>query len=565
MSLLGTLQIANNSLIAMQVGLQVVGNNIANASTPGYTRQEVIYTPAPTQSIGTLTLGLGVQIEGIIQRTDRFVGERLRSATSDLSNTGTQKQIYLQLESILGELTETDLSSSLNRFFSAINDVVNQPEDPAVRNLAVLQGESLSSDFQRLNARVRQIRSDANELVVAAADDINRLLEEIANLNVQIVSMEGTSTTASEAGGLRDQRDLALGELAKLIAIRTAEQPHGSVTVFAGGDYLVLDGNARPVGVAYEEDRALSVATIQIVDSDAPLEASSGQLAGAYTARDEILGSFLDELDAFSRDLMFEFNKVFSGGQGMTGFSTVTGTYEATDTDAPLDQAGLDFTPVNGSFQVQVRNKRTDVTTTTDIEVDLNGLDHDTTLESLTAALDAVDGISAQIDSLGRLRLAADSAVLEFAFANDTSGALAALGINTFFTGSMAGDMGVNATLKSDPSKFTASDGGIAANNNNAVALAGLATARLESLGERSLTEEYERFAGATFQASASIQAIHEGFDTFHKTLEGQHLGISGVNIDEQAVKMIQYQRMYQASARLISTINELLEMIVTL
>ncbi|MGE3779971.1 MAG: flagellar basal body protein, partial [Pirellulaceae bacterium] len=164
MSLLGTLQIANNSLIAMQVGLQVVGNNIANASTPGYTRQEVIYTPAPTQSIGTLTLGLGVQIEGIIQRTDRFVGERLRSATSDLSNTGTQKQIYLQLESILGELTETDLSSSLNRFFSAINDVVNQPEDPAVRNLAVLQGESLSSDFQRLNARVRQIRSDANEL-----------------------------------------------------------------------------------------------------------------------------------------------------------------------------------------------------------------------------------------------------------------------------------------------------------------------------------------------------------------------------------------------------------------
>ena len=117
MSLFSTLQIASNSLISTSVGLQVVGNNIANANTPGYTRQDVIYIPAATQLVGTLPLGLGVQIQGIIQQTDRFVTERLRGAVSDVENTESQKQTYLKLEAIIGELTDTDLSSSLDRFF----------------------------------------------------------------------------------------------------------------------------------------------------------------------------------------------------------------------------------------------------------------------------------------------------------------------------------------------------------------------------------------------------------------------------------------------------------------
>jgi flagellar hook-associated protein 1 FlgK len=469
------------------------------------------------------------------------------------------------LESIIGELSDTDLSTSLNRFFASINDVLNQPEDPAVRNLAILQGQTLSDDIKRLSSRVRQIRQDVNEQIVSAADDINRLTAEIAELNIQIVALEGTSTTGSDAGGLRDQRNIALSRLSEIIGVRTAEQPSGAITVFAGGDFLVFDGTTRPVGVVFGEDRGMATASINILDSDAPIQSSSGNLAGLYSARDTNLGGFLDELDGFAQNLIFEFNKVFSSGQGLTGYSTATSRYFVQDSDEPLDQAGLNYTPVNGSFQLLVKNSRTGITTTSDIRVDLNGLGEDTSLADLAEQLNAVEGISAMIDESGRLKIDADSPVLEFSFAQDTSGILAALGINTFFEGESAGNIGVDDVIVADPLKFAASQGGIGEDTANAVLLAGFASTPLAAVDGRTLLEEYERITGATFQASAAIQAINEGFQTFHKTLEGQQLGISGVNIDEQAVKMIQFQRIYQASARVIAAIDELLETLINL
>src|SRR5687768_17818096 len=109
MSLFGSIQLANNALLAMQLGIQVTGNNIANANTPGYIRQNVVLTPAATQRKGDLLLGLGVQVSAIIQQTDKFLDERLRAAVSDLANGETQEQAFTQLETILGELGDTDL------------------------------------------------------------------------------------------------------------------------------------------------------------------------------------------------------------------------------------------------------------------------------------------------------------------------------------------------------------------------------------------------------------------------------------------------------------------------
>ncbi len=83
MSLFSSIQLANNALRAMQIGLQVTGQNIANANTPGYIREEVVFSPARTQRIGNLLLGLGVEVEGVIQKIDRFLENRLRLAGSD--------------------------------------------------------------------------------------------------------------------------------------------------------------------------------------------------------------------------------------------------------------------------------------------------------------------------------------------------------------------------------------------------------------------------------------------------------------------------------------------------
>ena len=144
MSLFSSLQQASNALNAAQIGLQVTGNNIANVNTPDYLRQRVIYTPAPTQRIGNLRLGLGVQVEAIVQQVDLFLEERLRGSRSDLAKGEAQENTYLQLDALIGELSDTDLSTSLNNFFGSINDILNQPEDPGVRNLSILRGETLA-------------------------------------------------------------------------------------------------------------------------------------------------------------------------------------------------------------------------------------------------------------------------------------------------------------------------------------------------------------------------------------------------------------------------------------
>src|SRR5436190_109235 len=104
MSLFGSIQLANNSLQASQIGLQVTGNNIANANTPGYIRQQPTFEPTTPQRLGNLLLGTGVTVSAIRQQTDEFLEERLRGANADLANGEAQSSAYTQLETIIGEL-----------------------------------------------------------------------------------------------------------------------------------------------------------------------------------------------------------------------------------------------------------------------------------------------------------------------------------------------------------------------------------------------------------------------------------------------------------------------------
>lgn len=565
MSLFSTIQIAKNSLVAAQLGLQVTSNNVANANTPGYIRQNLVLSPAPTQRYGGLLLGLGVSVTAVVQQTDRFLEERVRNAASDLANSQAQEETYVQLESLIGELSDTDLSTGLSNFFNSIHDILNQPDSASVRNLAVLQGRTLTDDIRRLDGRVREIRNDVNNQIGAAADEINSLLKEISGLNVQIAIAEGGDVIASDAVGLRDKRSQALTSLASIIDIQAVEQTSGDVTVFSGGDYLVFQGTFRPVTTVSDSDRDLNALEIRLAETDSPIKTSSGSLAGLLSSRDTILGGFIDSLDSFTRNLMFEFNKLHSSGQGLTGLNSVTSEFAVENTGAALDHAGLAFTPVNGSFQVLVRNQQTGLTQTTEVRVDLNGLDGDITLDQLAAAINNIDGISATVSPSRKLEIKGDSPLVTFGFANDTSGTLAALGVNTFFSGSGASDIGINSIVQSDPSKFAASAGGIGEDSDIAVKLANLLNAPLASLGGSKLSVQYDRMIGEVTQGAAVTKSVADGFRSFHGTLEGQLLAIQGVNIDEEAIRMIAYQRAFQASARVVSTISELLETLVNL
>lgn len=565
MSLFSSIQLANNALRAQQIGLQVVGQNIANANTPGYIREEVRLAPAATQQLGGLLLGMGVQVVSVNQKIDQFLEERLRQATADQTGSDVQKQTYLQLEALINELSDTDLSSSLNNFFDSVSEVLNKPDDVSTRNLAVLQGATLAQDISRLSARARQQRSDLNDRVTKSADDVNRLINEIRTLNQRITQAEGGDASSSDAVGLRDQRYEALSKLASLIDIRVEEQPSGAVNVYSSGSYLVFEGLNREVEVQSTTDRGLTISTLVFADSKAPVEARSGELAGLYNSRDEILGGFLDELDSFAATLAFEFNRVYSSGQGLKGYSDLTSNDRAGDVDVPLDEAGLAFTPVNGSFKLQLYNRQTKLTQTTEIQVKLNGLGDDTTLASLVEQINAVDGISASITPDLKVRIRSDAVDQEFAFADDSSGVLAALGLNTFFTGSTALGLGVDANVAADPARFAASNTGIGAGTGNALALAAFQDRPLETKNNTTLAQMYGQMTGGITQRSSVAKATAEGFQVFAQTLAGQKNSVSGVSLDEEAVNLLTYQRAFQAAAKYIGTLNELLGILVNL
>ncbi len=565
MSLFGSIQLAANTLRANDIALQVVGQNIANANTPGYIREEVVLSPAPTQRLGGLLLGLGVNVDAVVQKIDLFLEERLRGAVSDRVAGETEEQTHLNLEELIGELSDTDLSTAMNDFFSSISDILNQPESVSVRNLAVLQGTTLTQGVNRLANRASDIRNDLNDRIVDMGDDLNRLIEEIRKLNVRIAETEGGSTSQSDAVGLRDQRLVALENLAKLVDIRVVEQPSGGMVVYSGGDFLVFEGVAREVEVVLESTGGMAAAEIRIKDTDSPLTPTSGELKALMTSRDDIMGQFLTDLDDFAQTLAFEFNRVYASGQGLNGYDQLTAEYSVDDNDVALDQAGLRMTPVNGSFQILVRSNKTGLTQTTDIYVDLNGLGDEMTMNDLVTAIDNVGGVSAAVSSTGELSIASDSVDQEFAFANDSSSILAALGLNTFFSGYSATSLGISAALASDPAKFAASQGGIEADTENAILLADFLDRPLDTKNGASIGVLYDRLTGEATQSSTVARAIAAGARVFEDTLRGQKMAVSGVSLDEEAVRMLSYQHSFQASSRYISTLNELLDILVNL
>ncbi len=283
-----------------------------------------------------------------------------------------------------------------------------------------------------------------------------------------------------------------------------------------------------------------------------------GELGGLIEGRDQILGGFIEQLDRLIGGVIFEFNKIHSAGEGLRGYSSVTGTYAVDDTTAALNAAGLDFNPVHGSFELKVRNLGTDATTVSNLAIDLDGIGTDTSLEDLRAALDAIDHVTATITTHGELQITAETGY-ELRFGSDTSGVLAALGINTFFTGHDSGDIAVHETLRADQRYLATGRGGGPADNSNAVDLAAFLDRPVDSLGGVSLEEFHTALIASLAQSAAAEEAVAKGFEGFRDSLKTQREQRSGVSLDEEAIHVMQLQRYYQAAARIVSVIDQLL------
>jgi flagellar hook-associated protein 1 FlgK len=305
---------------------------------------------------------------------------------------------------------------------------------------------------------------------------------------------------------------------------------------------------------------------------------SNGKLGGWLDTRDEVVAKYQLDLDALAKEFIWSVNQQHSQGVGLEGFTSVTGSYQATDTGAALDLSGLSLADkiVDGDFRLCLydSNGNYDSDATLTVDADL------TSIDSIVTAINAIDGgtnISATVVD-DKLQISSANGYT-FAFSDDSSNVLAALGINTFFTGSDAAGMGVNDVIGLNKNNIAAaqvsSDGSIASGNNaNALAVTDLQNTSLsisqwtcdringniEGIFTSTIEGYYHSMVGSIGIASASISRDRSFSELMVNELSNIRDSVSAVSLDEEMTNLMAYQHAYAAAAKLISVSDEMLK-----
>lgn len=564
MSLIGSLNLGKQALTAHQAAIQTTGNNISNAGNADYTRQVTDLSASRDRMVRHgIFAGTGVQLDGIRRQIDEALEGRLRGALSDNDAAQTTQQWLGQVESVLNELGDTDLSSRLSAFFGSWSNLANKPQDIGLRQVVIQNGQALASWLNDTHGQLDSLQQTIDQRLPALVTQADALSQRIGDLNAEILAVEGG---AGQANNLRDQRDATVRELAALIDVKTIEQPNGSLHVYIGSQPLVLGSETRGLTLENAGTAENPIPEVRFKANLGTVDLKSGQIAGLVESRLTI-GQVIDDIDAIAGSMIFELNKIHGSGQGLEGFATVTASNVVEDPTLALTDAdaGLKQPPANGSLVVHVKDKATGLVTSTLVQIDADGLNgDDTTLNDLRGSLDGIAGVNATI-SAGKLTVAADSAAVELSFSQDSSGVLASLGINNFFTGSTARDINVSQAIVGNPAMLAAAKNGQKGDNQTARLIAAMETQPIAAFSGQSLKDKYEGIVTRVATASATAKTDADAAQGILETLQTQRESLSGVSLDEEAVNLMREQRAFQGAARLISTVNELMDVVLNM
>ena len=574
MGLVGSaLTAGRNALLAYQGALQVVGNNVANSGNPDHTRQTVDLTALPGGQVGAgLRPGAGVALTAIRRNVDEALENRLRTATGEVELNAATRSALSQIEVFFDDLTGAGISQKLVGFFNALSDVQNAPQDLAIRQVAVATGDALASSLSSARKSLGEVGSRLNDQIKERVADANDLAGRVAELNRQIVRAEAGGT--SQSGPLRDQRDALLRQLSQLLDIQTREQPDGSVIVYAQSEPLIQFGFSRGLTTEDIADGAFVRTSVLFADSNTTLSDPGGAIGGLIRARDTQALDRIAAVDQLAAGIINEVNAVHADGQGLTPLRAVTATSAVADSTAPLSSsdAALRITPTNGSFFITVTDDATGSSVSQRIEVDLDGVAPDTSLDDVISQINTnLTGVTATLTPDNRLSLVADTG-FSFTFGHDgdqfredTSGLLAALGINTFFEGSTAGNIRVRQDLVADPGLLAAAAINRTGDGTNAGRIGGLINLSSDALGGASILEFYNGVANGVAADGAAAQNNLEAVQAVQSALEQKRQSISGVSLDEEAIQLLKFQRAFQGAARYVSVVDQLMQEMLTL
>lgn len=633
---------------AAQAGLEVVGNNVANAATEGYHRQRVELVPA-SNAQGGGALDSGVEVAGVIRLIDQLLERAIVDQQSAYSQVSQELSVLSTVETTFGEFSEgMGLNESIDAFFDALRDLAAAPLDDVARSATVSAARALATEFRRLGASVTNM---GDQIVLEAqntADSINLLINQIAELNASIQNIE---VGYGQANNLRDERDQLISELAEFVDLETMTREYGVVDVSIAGLPVVTNTIPVELAVGLREDQTLSV---MAADGEGyTLNVQGGKLGGLLSLKNELLADIRGDLDTLAQALVTRVNQCHVQGVGPDGSFTELSGWVMDSTDLSAGDSEI----TDGAFYIRVTNEGTNAVERYRIDVDVSGPAPDT-LVTVAAKIDAIAGLNASVTS-SRLQLAADLGytfdfipavlpeptatnltaasapgvavsgiyngaenntftftvegsgsvgngslrlevtdqsgnvsselnigsgyaagdVIEMAngikiavgagdvndgdsfeveaFATtDTSGLLAATGMNAFFSGASASEMQICQAIADEPDRIATALGGDLLDNAAALQLSQLREEELDALGGLTPGEYYQRTVANLGQEIALKQSQRDNVGAMIQNLGTQRGDLSGVDINDEAAQILVYEQMFQAMAKYLNTLQ---------
>ena len=317
--------IASNALAADQSALNIVSNNVANASTPGYTREVANWQDNDPVTINGVVYGQGAQVTGPVSQRDRILAQGLQQQNQIASASSARLTALDQLEAVFGQVTTANSSSAtaatngisqdISAFFDSLSQLESSPADNSLRQQVLTTAENLAGDFQASSSQVAEQQTSLDQQSASLVNQINALTQSIAKLNVEIQS---TSPNA-DAGTLEDQRQQDLSQLSQLIGIHQIQTENNGLTITtSSGALLVSEGqsyslSSSPVsGVTHFYDAEGN-------DITTSLASGGGQIGGLLTVRDQDIPQVQSALDTLAFDFGSAVNAANEGGADANG------------------------------------------------------------------------------------------------------------------------------------------------------------------------------------------------------------------------------------------------------
>ncbi len=521
MSIIGGLDLGKRALMAQAQAIKVNGQNITNANTPGYSRQRI----EVKNSIHTKDESINLLESRRIR--DRFIDKSLRNEYQSFGNWDMKTQLLTRIEDIFNEPSDNGINKILGEFWNSWEDLSNYPEGNTQRAMVVQRGVALAQAINRVDSNLNDIEKNVDGYINDRISQINTLASQIAHLNSKIVFSEAGG---QEASGMRDNRDLLIDKLSKMVNITVSDRGNSSVAIYVGGTALVDDATYNTMTI----DSSSNTGNVKILwsSSKTNVNINNGELSGLLDLRNDIIPGLRKQVNQFASTLASEVNRLHESGYGLDRTTGVKFFSEIDLFSMSLDlEDDLNNGTVTSDLKKEFSNKGISLSGSATIYVD-----HPTN---------------------GRWRVVDEGIVYTI---RKESGQL------KVYTATSA-KIAVNEDLLKDYRLVAAADD-IDENGNpeipqpgdngTALKIAALADETLAPIGT-SLGKHYSNMVNALAGKSQHADIMRQSTELLVNDLEEQKESVSGVSLDEEMADLIKLQKIYEAASQYMSIINNML------